>query len=96
VVGRDGEAIDEDIVGLWIGSHQELSLGAAAGDHLGATREDFTRPGHIGVSGAALNCCAEINLGAGGKEFVLTLQKSRANVSEPTKLFHMSLQSGSP
>lgn len=38
---RDGQAVDEGVVGRRIRSEEELPLGAAAGDHVGAARQDF-------------------------------------------------------
>ena len=52
-LGGDCKAVDERVVGLAVRPHQELSLGAAARDHVRTLGKDLTGSGHARVFGAA-------------------------------------------
>src|SRR6185369_7959595 len=57
--GGDGQAVDEGVVSLTIGTHQELPLRASARDHVGATRKNFSWNGHVVSSVALLASCSK-------------------------------------
>jgi hypothetical protein len=62
---RDGHAVDEGVVGGLIRSEEELPLGAATGDHVGASRQDFTWERHADLSASAPESCLENQPGRG-------------------------------
>jgi len=63
-LGGDTEAVNERIVGLAVGSHQELPLRAATRDHVRAPRKNLARNRHVCFSAWPVAQLREINLGA--------------------------------
>src|SRR5262245_55151058 len=55
----DGQAIDEGVVGLAIGSQQKLPLGTTTCDQVAAARNDLTRRRHILVSLRPVTGCVK-------------------------------------
>jgi len=50
-IGGQGQAVDEGVVGVFVGAQEEAPLGTAAGDHVVATGNDLAREGHAWVLG---------------------------------------------
>ena len=50
-LGSQDEAVDEGVVGLFVGAQEESSLGASAGNHVVMAGHDLARKGHAWVFG---------------------------------------------
>ena len=65
---RDGQAVDEGVVGRGIRSEEELPLGAAAGDHVSAAWQNRAWERHTDPSAIGRESCSKDQPGSGSSE----------------------------
>ena len=59
VLGRQGQAVDEGVVGVLVGAQEEAPLGTATGDHVVTAGHDLAGDSHAWVLGNRRRSCME-------------------------------------